>query len=41
LCRPAVTLLWSRARADGDLNDLIRARFAAAGFTELGYATFG
>jgi hypothetical protein len=31
--------LWSRARADGDLNDIVRARFAAAGFTELDYAT--
>lgn len=39
LCRPAATLLWSRARADGDLNDIVRARFAAAGFTELDYAT--
>lgn len=39
LCRPAATLLWSRARAGGDLNDMVRARFAAAGFTELDYAT--
>ena len=39
LCRPAATLLWSRARADGDLNDMVRACFASAGFTELDYAT--
>lgn len=39
LCRPAATLLWSRARADRDLNDMIRVRFAAAGFIELDYAT--
>ena len=39
LCQPAATLLWSRARARGDLNDMLRARFAAAGFTELDYAT--
>jgi hypothetical protein len=39
LCRPAATLLWSRARAGGDLNDMVRARFAAAGFTELDYTT--
>lgn len=38
LCRPAATLLWSRARAGGDLNDMVRARFAADGFTELDYA---
>ena len=35
----AATLLWSRARAGGDLNDMVRARLAAAGFTELDYAT--
>jgi hypothetical protein len=40
LCRPAATLIWSRARADGDLNDLVRARFSAIGFTELDYATW-
>ena len=39
LCRPAATLLWSRARADRDLNNMIRVHFAAAGFTELDYAT--
>ena len=39
LCQPAATLLWSRARAGGDFNDTVRARFAAAGFTELDYAT--
>ncbi len=37
--RSAATLLWSRARSGGDLNDLVRARLAAAGFTELDYAT--
>jgi len=39
LCRPAATLLWTRARAGGDLNDMVRAHFTAAGFTELDYAT--
>jgi hypothetical protein len=39
LCQPGATLLWSRARVDGDRNDSVRARFAAAEFTELGYAT--
>ena len=39
LCRPGATLLWTRARRDGDRNDVVRARFAAAGFTELAYAT--
>ncbi len=39
LCRPAATLLWTRARADGDRNNVVRARFAVAGFTELDYAT--
>jgi hypothetical protein len=39
LCRPGATLLWSRGRAGGDRNDTVRARFAAAGFAELDYAT--
>jgi len=39
LCRPGATLLWTRARRDADRNDVVRARFAAAGFTELAYAT--
>ncbi len=39
LCRPGATLLWTRGRASGDRNDLVRSRFAAAGFTELAYAT--
>jgi hypothetical protein len=39
LCRPGATLLWSRGRDREDLNDLIRAWFAAAGFTEVDYAT--
>lgn len=39
LCQPAATLLWSRARVGGDLNDMVRARLEAAGFTELDYAT--
>lgn len=42
LCAPGATLLWSRGRdpeALGDRNDAIRAAFAAAGFTELDYAT--
>ena len=37
LCRPGATLLWSRGRDRDDLNDAVRARFAAVGFTELGY----
>ena len=39
LCRPGATLLWTRGRRAGDRNDVVRARFAAAGFTELDYAT--
>jgi hypothetical protein len=46
LCRPGATLLWSRGRTfsrdlpgvtAGDLNDEVRARFAAAGFSETAY----
>jgi hypothetical protein len=37
LCAPGATLVWTRGRADGDRNDLVRARFAAAGFAELAY----
>jgi hypothetical protein len=39
LCSPGATLVWSRAREGGDLNDVVRNRFAAAGFVELDYAT--
>jgi hypothetical protein len=39
LCRPGATLLWSRRRDDRNLNDEIRARFAAAHFMELDYTT--
>ncbi len=39
LCTPGATLLWSRGRDDGDLNDQVRAWFAAAGFVELDYAS--
>ncbi len=39
LCAPGATLLWSRGRDEGDLNGEVRARFAAAGFTELAYET--
>jgi hypothetical protein len=38
-CRPEATLLWSRGRDLNDRNDAVRAWFAAAGFTELDYAT--
>ena len=38
-CRPGATLLWSRGRDRDDRNDIVRERFAAAGFTELDYAT--
>ena len=37
LCAPGATLIWSRGRDDGDLNTEVRARFAAARFTELAY----
>jgi hypothetical protein len=39
LCAPGALLLWSRGRHDGDRNAAIRARFAAAGFAEVDYAT--
>ena len=48
LCRPGATLVWSRGRTfgrelpgvtRGDLNDQVRARFAAAGFVEVAYET--
>lgn len=39
LCTPCATLLWSRGRDRGDLNDTIRGWFAEAGFAELDYAT--
>jgi SAM-dependent methyltransferase len=39
LCRPGATFLWSRGRNHRDLNDVVRAWFASAGFTELDYAT--
>ncbi len=48
LCRPGAALVWSRGRkfgrelpgvTAGDLNDEVRARFAAAGFEELEYET--
>ena len=39
LCAPGANLLWSRGRDEGDLNAEVRARFAAAGFTELAYET--
>lgn len=48
LCRFGATLVWSRGRkfsrelpgvTAGDLNDEVRARFAAAGFEEFEYET--
>ncbi|GAA1430383.1 hypothetical protein GCM10009616_14810 [Microlunatus lacustris] len=48
LCRPGAALVWSRGRrfsrdlpgvTAGDINDEVRARFAAAGFEELAYET--
>ncbi len=39
LCAPGATLLWSRGRNQADLNTEVRARFAAAGFSELVYET--
>lgn len=41
LCAPGATVLWSRGLDGTDRNDQIRARYAAAGFTELDYATSG
>lgn len=38
MCAPGATLIWSRSRDQDDLNDKVRAEFAAAGFTELDYA---
>jgi hypothetical protein len=40
LCRPGSTVLWSRSRQRGDLNDAIRGWFAESGFTELGYEEY-
>ncbi|MGH8862442.1 MAG: SAM-dependent methyltransferase [Jatrophihabitantaceae bacterium] len=39
LCTRGATLVWTRGRRGGDCNDAVRARFEAAGFTELEYAT--
>jgi hypothetical protein len=39
LCAAGATLIWSCARHDGDRNDVIRARLAAAGFVERDYST--
>jgi hypothetical protein len=39
LCRPGTTLLWSRGQDDRNVNDEIRARFAAAHFLERDYTT--
>jgi hypothetical protein len=39
MCAPGAMLLWSRSRKTGDRNSRIRDWFAAAGFTELDYAT--
>jgi SAM-dependent methyltransferase len=41
LCAPGATLIWSRGLDGGNRNDEVRARYAAAGFTELGYETSG
>lgn len=46
LCRPGATLVWSRGRkfsrdlpgvTAGDINDVVRTKFAAAGFSETVY----
>jgi hypothetical protein len=39
LCAPEATLIWSRARDDGDRSTRIRARLAAAGFADVAYET--
>lgn len=41
LCAPGATLIWSRGLDDSDRNDQVRARYAAAGFTEVAYETSG
>ncbi len=49
LCRPGATLVWSRGRkfsrdlpgvTSGDLNDAVRGKFAAAGFSETVYEPY-
>ncbi|HET9060755.1 MAG TPA: hypothetical protein VFN61_12605 [Acidimicrobiales bacterium] len=37
LCNPGATVVWSRARQDGDVNDQVRQWFAEAGFAEVAY----
>lgn len=37
-CSPGALVVWSRGRDRSDINDDVRAWFAAAGFTELHYA---
>ncbi len=37
LCAPGATLVWTRGRWNGDRNDVVRGRLAAAGFTEIAY----
>jgi hypothetical protein len=39
VCAPGATLVWSRGREREDINAEIRGWFAAAGFSELEYAT--
>ena len=36
-CCPGATVIWSRGRDRDDINHRIRAEFADAGFSELGY----
>jgi hypothetical protein len=39
LCAAGATLLWSRGREAGDLNDSVRRWFGEAGFEEVAYET--
>ncbi len=39
LCAPGATVLWSRGRLRGDINDPIRGWFGDVGCSELDYAT--
>lgn len=41
LCAPGATLIWSRGLDGSDRNDQVRARYGAAGFTEVAYETSG
>jgi hypothetical protein len=37
LCNLGATVVWSRGRKDGDVNNQVRQWFAQAGFAEVDY----